>query len=211
MKRKNVFFGGIIGLALAFTGCSKDPISNLTQDESRIYITNFDSTTNFSTLTTFSVSDSVLVVRNGQATKELTATDQGFINATINQMKGAGYTQVNKSNNPDVGVNVSRIYNTSTGVIVYNNYYGGYGNYYDPYYWGSRYGGYGYNMPYGYATYSIREGALTIDVLNLKDANANNGIKIAWTGLIRGSGIFSDDPNQQVKFLFDQSPYLKNR
>lgn len=34
MKSKNVLFVGIIGVALAFTGCSKDPISNLTQEES---------------------------------------------------------------------------------------------------------------------------------------------------------------------------------
>ena len=141
--------------------------------------------------------------------KELKPTDQAFINAAKNQMKAAGYTEVGKQNNPDVGVNITRIYNTSTGVLVYDNYYGGYGGYYDPYYWGSGYGGYGYYSPYSYATYSIREGALTVDILDLKNAAANNNIKIVWTGLIRGSGIFSGDANAQVKTLFDQSPYLK--
>ena len=209
MKSKNVMLGGVLSLAVAFTGCTKEPLNNLTQEESRIYITNYDSTTNFSSFRTFSVSDSVTVVNNGKATRDYTATDQAFINAAIAQMKAAGYVQVSKQNNPDVGVNVSRIYNTSTGIISYNNYYDGYGGYYDPYYWGYGYGGYDYYMPYGYATYTIREGALSIDLLNLKDASANNRIKIAWTGLIRGSGIFNGDANQQVKTLFDQSPYLK--
>lgn len=206
MNRKYVMLGCVLSLAVAFTGCTKEPLDNLTQEESRIYITNFDSTANFSAMRTFSISDSVTVINNGRATREFSATDQAFINATVNQLKAAGYTQVSKQSNPDIGVNISRIYNTSTGVIVYDNYYGGYGGYYDPYYWG--YGGYDYYMPYGYATYTIREGALSIDILDLKEAAATNNIKIIWTGLIRGSGIFSGDANSQVSALFQQSPYL---
>lgn len=209
MNTKSKLFSAGVGLAFIFTGCTKEPINDLTQEESRIYITNHDSSTNFSSLNTFSISDSVAYVNNGRSSRDLNAADQGFINATIAQMKAAGYVQVSKQNNPDVGINISRITNTSTGVIMYDNYYDGYGGYYDPYYWGSGYGSYNYYMPYGYATYSIREGALSIDLLDLKDASANNQIKIAWTGLIRGSGIFSSDPNTQVKTLFDQSPYLK--
>lgn len=209
MKSKNVLLGGVLALAVAFTSCSKQPLDNLTQEESRIYITNYDSTANFASFRTFSVSDSVVFVNNGRSSKELTAADQAFLTAAADRMKAAGYTQVSKQNNPDVGINVTRINNTSTGVIAYNNYYNDYGGYYDPYYWGSGFGGYGYYTPYSYATYSIREGALSIDLLDLKNASVNNRIKIAWTGLIRGSGIFSGDANQQVKMLFDQSPYLK--
>ena len=206
MNRKYVVLGCVLSLAIAFTGCTKEPLDNRTEEESRIYITNFDSTANFSAMRTFSISDSVTVVNNGQATREFSAVDQAFINATVNQLKAAGYTQVSKQSNPDIGVNITRIYNTSTGVIVYDNYYGGYGGYYDPYYWG--YGGYDYYMPYGYATYTIREGALSIDLLDLKDASTTNNIKIVWTGLIRGSGIFSGDANAHVTALFQQSPYL---
>jgi hypothetical protein len=209
MKSKKVLLGSVLALAVAFTSCSKEPLDNLTQEESRIYITNYDSTANFSSFKTFSVSDSVAFVNNGRSSKELTAADQAFLTAAADRMKAAGYTQVTKQSNPDVGINVTRIVNTSTGVIMYDNYYNDYGGYYDPYYWGSGFGGYGYYTPYSYATYSIREGALSIDLLDLKNASVNNRIKIAWTGLIRGSGIFSSDANQQVKMLFDQSPYLK--
>jgi hypothetical protein len=210
MKSKNVLWVTILAFGAMFTGCSKDPVANLTEEESRIYITDHDSTVNFSAYKTFSISDSVAVINDGRASKEITATDQSFINAVKAEMQAKGYTMVNKGAQPDLGINVSRIYNTSTGIISYSNYYDAYGGFYDPYYWG--YGGYGYYSPYSYATYSIREGALSIDMLDLKDASSANRINVIWTGLIRGGDIFnSATAANQVKMLFDQSPYLKNQ
>lgn len=205
MKR-NAIVAAVLGLAVAFTGCSKDPLNDLSGEESRIYITNYDQTTNFSALTTFSISDTVTVINDGQVSKQATTTDLAFVNAIKQQMQSRGYTLVGRGANPDIGINVSRVYNTSTGVISYNNYWNDYAGFYDPYYWG--YGGYNYFMPYSYATYSIREGALSIDMLDLKGAN-NNNIKVAWTGLIRGSAIFNSAPGPQIETLFQQSPYLK--
>jgi hypothetical protein len=210
MKSKNVLWLTILTLGAMFGGCTKDPVANLTAEESRIYITDHDSTVNFSTFKTFSISDSVAVINDGRASKEITATDQAFIDAAKSEMQAKGFTLVNKNANPDLGINVSRIYNTSSGIVSYRNYYDTYGGYYDPYYWG--YGGYGYYSPYSYATYSIREGALSIDMLDLKDAAAANRINVIWTGLIRGSGIFnSSTAADQVKMLFNQSAYLKNQ
>jgi hypothetical protein len=210
MKSKNVLWLTLLVLDGLFTGCSKDPVANLSDEESRIYITDHDSTVNFSSYRTFSVSDSVAVVNNdGPSGKQLNETDQAFIDALKSQMQSKGYTLVTKNANPDLGINVTRIYNTSTGVISYNNYFDYYGGYYDPFYWG--YGGYGYYSPYSFATYSVREGALSIDMLDLRDARANNRINVIWTGLIRGSGIFNaSNASNQVKMLFDQSPYLKH-
>ena len=209
MKSKNVLWVSILAFASIFTSCSKDPLADLTDEESRIYITDHDSTVNFSAYNTFSISDSVAVINNGQSSKESTASDVAFINAVKSQMQTAGYTLVSRSANPDVAINVNRIYNTSTGVVSYNNYYDYYGGYWDPYYYG--YGGYNYYSPYSYATYSIREGALSIDMLDLKNAAANNRINVIWTGLIRGTGIFNaSNAQQQVSMLFNQSNYLKS-
>lgn len=208
MKRKNVLWVSVLALGVAFAGCSKDPLNNLTQEESRIYITDHDSTTNFSAFNTFSISDSVAVLNDGQASKQLNETDRAFINAVKAEMQASGYQLVSKGANPEIGINVTRVYNTSTGIISYDNYYGGYGGYYDPYYWG--YPGYGYYSPYSYATYSIREGALSVDMFDLKNASSQNRINIIWTGLIRGSGIFNaNTAASQVTMLFNQSPYLK--
>jgi len=208
MKRKNVLWVSILALGAVFTGCSKDPMANLTEEESRIYITDHDSTANFSAFTTFSISDSVAVLNDGKASKQLNETDRAFLDAVKAEMQANGYQLVSKGANPEIGINVTRVYNTSTGIISYDNYYGGYGGYYDPYYWG--YPGYGYYSPYSYATYSIREGALSVDMFDLKNAATENRINIVWTGLIRGSGIFNaNTAASQVKMLFNQSPYLK--
>jgi hypothetical protein len=210
MKSKNMSWITILAIGAILTGCTKDPVANLTEEESRIYITNHDSTANFSRYKTFSISDSVAVINDGRASKEITATDQAFINAVKAEMQAKGFTIVGKAANPDLGINVSRIYNTSTGIVSYSNYYGMYGGFYDPYYWG--YGGYDYYSPYSYATYSIREGALSVDLLDLKDAASANRINVIWTGLIRGSGIFNaSTAAEQIKMLFMQSPYLKNQ
>ncbi|MDB5192503.1 MAG: hypothetical protein JWQ96_2066 [Segetibacter sp.] len=207
MKMRNFLVSGGILASLFLSSCSKEPLAGLTEEDSRIYITNYDSTARFSNFNTFSVSDSVTVINNGQVSKQLTSVDLAFINATKEVMRSKGFSLVSKGDSPDVGVNVTRIYNTSTGVINYNDYFGGYGGFYDPYYWG--YGGYGYYSPYQYATYTVREGALSIDILNLKQAASTNQIKVVWTGLIRGSGIFNAaTAASQVNMLFQQSPYL---
>ena len=123
-------------------------------------------------------------------------------------MTAAGFTLVGKNQNPDLGVNVNHIINTSTGVITYSDYWDDYGGYWDPYYWG--YPDYGYYVPYAYSVYQINEGAVSIDLLDLKNASTNNKIDVTWTGLIRGPQIFDATiADSQVKALFDQSPYLK--
>lgn len=208
MWNKKLALASAFGVAVAFSSCSKDPLSNMTAEESRIYITNFDSTANFSSYKTYSISDSVAVVNNGQSTKEQTSVDIAYVNAVKAQMNSKGFTLVNRNSNPDLIVNVNRIYNTSTGVIQYDNYYDYYGGYWDPYYYG--YPGFGYYSPFSYATYTIREGAMSIDILDIKNAKATNRIGVVWSGLIRGSGILSSNvAGTQVQMLFAQSPYLK--
>ena len=200
---------GITAFSIIFTSCTKDVVSNLNTDESRIYITDHDSTVNFNNYKTYSISDSVAVINNGQSTRELTGVDQSYITAVEKYMNQNGYTMVTKKDNPDLGVDVSRIYNTTTGVISYGNYWDDYGGYWDPYYWG--YPGYGYYIPYAYSVYQIQEGALSIDLLDLKNASQQDKINVIWTGLIRGESIFDATvADSQVKALFDQSTYLKH-
>lgn len=209
MKRILTLLIGLAGSAVFLNSCTKDPVANLTDEESRIYITDHDSTTNFSNFKTYSISDSVAVIQDGKTEMELSDVDAAYISAVKKYMNQAGYTLVSKDENPDLGVDVSHIIQTSTGVISYGDYWGNYGGYWDPYYWG--YPGYGYYIPYAYSVYQIRQGALAVDILDLKNAEANKNINIIWTGLIRGSGILNTSvADSQVKALFDQSPYLKH-
>lgn len=208
MKRILLILLALAGLSVVYTGCSKQPLDNLTTEETRIYITDHDSTVNFFSYKTYSISDSVAVIENGKSTMQLSNSDAAYIAAVKKYMENAGYTLVEKNGNPDLGVNVNHIENTSTGVISYGDYWNDYGGYWDPYYWG--YPGYGYYVPYAYSVYQIKEGAISIDILDLKDAAANHKINVIWTGLIRGEGIFNSEvADSQVKALFDQSSYLK--
>jgi hypothetical protein len=209
MKRLVLMLIGLAGFSTVYMSCTKDPVSNLSDDESRIYITDHDSTVNFSNYKTYSISDSVAVIDNQNSTRELTASDQAYIDAVKKYMNQAGYQLVSKDASPDLGVDVNHIISTSTGVISYGDYWGDYGGYWDPYYWG--YPDYGYYIPYAYSVYQIKEGAMSIDLLDLKNASHNDKINVVWTGLIRGSGIFDASVvDAQVKALFDQSSYLKH-
>lgn len=193
----------------SLASCTKEPLKNMTAEESRIYITDHDSSVNFSSFKTFSIVDTVSIIEDGQLSgKQLTAWDASILNAVAAEMAARGYTAVDRSQNPDLGVNVSRIYNTYNGVMSYPDYWGGYGGYYDPFYWG--YPGSSYYFPERYSIYQITEGAASIDLLDLKTASTTKQIRGVWNGLIRGTGVFDvNNAPSQVKALFDQSPYLK--
>jgi hypothetical protein len=194
-------------LLIGMAGCKKDVTSSLSDADTRIYITQFDSTATFNSYKTFSVDDSLTVLNDGVPSRMQNSIGIAFSNAVIKYMQRAGYTLVSKNANPDVGLNLTYINTTSTGLIDYSSYWDGYGGYYDPMYWG--YGGYGYDMPYGYGTYQVNSGALSIDMLDLKNAPATGKINIIWNGLIRGESIADENSaDDQVKRLFDQSPYL---
>ncbi|HSC37088.1 MAG TPA: hypothetical protein VLD19_04430, partial [Chitinophagaceae bacterium] len=58
--------------------------------------------------------------------------------------------------------------------------------------------------------YTITDGAVAVDLVDLKDATAGSRIKSVWSGLIRGEGIISQaNASAEVQALFAQSPYLK--
>lgn len=196
------------GVALV-SGCTKDPMKNLTAEESRIYISNRDSNVNFNNYKTYSISDSVAVIDNNNfAGQQVTQTDQQLLAAVRSALESRGYVRVDRTQSPDLGVNVSRLYNTSTSVVNLYDYWGGYGGYYDPYYWG--YGGYGYGYPSAYGLVQSTEAMISIDLLDLKNAPASQTIRVIWNGLIRGTGVFgSEATSTGVQALFTQSPYLK--
>lgn len=209
MKNKQLIVAVFACCTATFFGCSKEPLNNLTPEETRLYVTNSDSTINFTNYKTFSISDSAVVLDNGASYKDLSPSDQAYIDAVKNYMQQRGYTLVDKESNPDLGVDVNRIYNTTTGFINYDDYWDYYGGYWDPYYWG--YGGYGYYIPPSFGIYQVTEGAMSIDLLDLKNAGTKGKIDVIWNGLIRGEGIFdAANADSSVKALFDQSTYLQS-
>lgn len=199
-------------VTVALVACQKDPLKNLTPSEARIYITNHDEAVDFNSFKTYSITDSVGVIEDNQLLgKDLSDFDATAINAIKTAMQSRGFQLVDRTASPDLGITISRVYSNSTGVVSYPGYWDSYGSYYDPYYWG--YGGYSYYDPtyYGpnyYATYSITQGALSIDMLNLKGAS-DNTIKPVWSALARGSGVFGTSAAEgEINAFFEQSPYI---
>jgi hypothetical protein len=149
-----------------------------------------------------------IIDNNRFSGKEATAWDVQVVSAIWTAMQARGFVPVARAQNPDLGINISRVYNTSTGLINYGGYWDNYGGFYDPYYWG--YGNYGYNFPQTYGIYQSTEASLSVDILDLKNASTTRSITGVWNGVIRGSGIFrSSNVQGGVQALFDQSPYLK--
>ncbi|HMR93126.1 MAG TPA: DUF4136 domain-containing protein [Chitinophagaceae bacterium] len=203
-------FSVLLAGVIALVSCTKDAVNNLEPAEKPLYITNVTSGTDFTSYATFSLADSVAVISNNQLIERVrTAYDAELISAIAAQMQARGYTRVAHGEDPDLGMSISRIYNDYTGLIDYGAYWGGYGGYWDPYYWG--YGGYNYYFPPMIGTYTITEGAVTVDLLDLKNAPATNEIRLLWNGLIRGTGTFNAARvPQHAELLFAQSPYLAN-
>lgn len=202
----------VAALSVFLTQCTKDPLNNLTEEESRIYVTNYDTAVYFSSYKTFKIADSVANIENNRLNnKTLSSTDAQIITAVGSALAQRGFTPVTGTATPDLGVTVSTITNTSTHVVDYSNYGGNYGGYWDPFYWG--YSDYSYYFPTYYGIYQTDETVLSIDIIDLKNAAQNNNkLDVIWSGLVRGTGIFSDASiNSQIAALFAQSPYLKNK
>jgi len=206
---KTIFLISAGALLLATTACTKNAADRLSDDESRIYITNHDETAAFTSYSTFSIADSVALIDNNQFTKrERTPFDAQLIDAFVAQMQQKGYTRVAANANPDLGITVNRVYNDYSGLINYGDYWNYYGGYWDPYYWG--YPGYSYYYPSFYGVYTITDGAIQADMVDLKNAASSNKLKVIWDGMIRGAGTFDQSKiDQNVSALFTQSDYLK--
>jgi len=71
---KNRIFASLValsGMLLFLSSCYKDPLKDLTEDESRIYITNYDTSVTFSSYRTYSIADSVAIISNNNFQSDL--------------------------------------------------------------------------------------------------------------------------------------------
>jgi hypothetical protein len=190
----------IISATFWLTSCTKDPVNDLSDLESQVYITNRDKTADFKTFKTFSISDSVTVVQDNRSGTALTSLDKDLLTRIITNMQNLGYTYVAADKKPDVGLSAARVTNTYVNVAStpYSSYWGGY------------YGGYGYGYPSYYA-YETSESYWSISMLDLKNADVvNKKLNVIWDAQIRGSGLGNTDYiDQMVDSIFGQSTYLK--
>lgn len=197
-----------LGALLVCGSCGKDALNNLSAEESRIYITNRDSTADFSSYRTFSIVDSVAVIQNNQRQFQRTSADAALLQLITEQMQDRGYTKVSRSDDPDLGINVTRVSNAYLNIVQYPYDWWNSPAYWDADYWG--YPGYSYYFPPMFGYYQTREDILTIDMIDLKDAQKDQQLTGVWNATLKGQGVLnSDNYPSEIKAVFDQSPYLK--
>lgn len=200
----------IAGMLLS--SCSKDPLDDMTAEESQIYITRRDSSANFSSYKTFSIVDSVAVANNSGEGKELTDDDIKLIKLVKQHMQDRGYVLVDTTQSPDLGINIMRISYTYLNVVP-NNYWG-YPGYWNTGYWG--YPGSSYYFPpsFGYYPpmfryYNTKSDVLTIDIIDLKNVKKDNKLEAVWNASMKGVGVLHPTfYEEEIDAIFKQSPYL---
>jgi len=191
----------ILFAAIGFSSCSNDPISDLSTEETLVYLTNRDKTADYAQYKTFSIVDSVLVVENNRSGTALTEIDRDLLQRIVTNMQSLGYTYVSPKSNPDVGINAAWVTNTQLNVVSQPSYYGNY--------WGG--GGYGYGYPSYYQYYETSESYWLISMVDFKNPNTvDKTYKVIWDAQIRGAGIGSTQLiDNMVDSIFSQSSYLK--
>src|SRR3954467_338402 len=106
MKRVMYFMSAALMLTVFISSCSKDPLKDMTDEESRIYVTNRADSVDFTSYKTFSVADSVAVISNsGKNERALTDYDKKLIADVSAALVAKGYTLVGKTGKPDLAVN----------------------------------------------------------------------------------------------------------
>lgn len=189
------------GCVLALAACSaNDPISDLSLEETQVYMTDRDKTVNFKDYKTFSVVDSVLIYGNQGTGTALTEVDVMLLNRIVQNMEKLGYQYVAASQKPDVGINVAQVNNSYVNVV--SRPVGSY--------WGNYWGGWGMGYPSYYSYYTVSESYWVLEMLDFKNANVvDKELNVVWRSQIRGEGINDKTLVQgMVDKIFDQSEYL---
>ena len=180
----------MMGVSLILlSGCLGYPDADERFDD-EIVITRHKEGADFSEYKTFAISSEVIVFEEDDDDIDQDPLDQDLadqlIEATVENLKARGYDQVEKTEDPDLGVTISIVNGKVTG------YYGGYwGSYWGYPYWG-------YYYPY-YYTYSYDTATLLTDVVDLKNAppvpapaDPTDELDVLWSGLVYG--VLEDNP-----------------
>ncbi|MGC1244386.1 MAG: DUF4136 domain-containing protein [Chryseosolibacter sp.] len=201
----------LIILAAIGWSCQTEPDSAELIDQ-MVVSTNYDPDADFSAYTTYAIpTDTIGFVSNNSEDTIITSPESTYPRHVLNHIKAnldaRGYTKVRRNENPDLGINVMVVNDFNVfQEVVYPNSYGYPGNYYSGYY------GYGSYYYYPYVnTYAYNTGVLIIEVVDLKNRNQQNQVKVVWDAYL-GDVYSTIDRNTQtedaIEQAFIQSPYI---
>jgi hypothetical protein len=201
----------ILALALACmlgVSCQKDPdTDNL--DGSYLVYTNYDTDTDFKSINSFYVIDSILIIDNSEKSNYWNnSNSQKIVNAFEAQLATAGYEEAEGIDDADVVLQLSYINNTyyftSYGQGPWWNSYPGYWN------WGN----WGWYYPYSFS-YSYSTGSIIGELVNTNAPTPlDDKLTVVWNtyicGLLNGNNLSMSRTMEAISQAFNQSPYLKH-
>lgn len=196
----------LAAIGAMLVSCQKDPDTGKLDNHYLVY-TNYDSGTDFNSIESFYVIDSILIIDNSEKpTYWNNNNSQKIINAYSDRFEGCGYTRAAASEEADVILQLSYVNNTyyfsSFGPGPWWNSYPGYWNW----------GGWGWYYPYSFS-YSYSTGSI---IAELVDTNAptpqNDKLTVIWNsyicGLLNGNNLSLSRTMDAINQAFVQSPYL---
>ena len=149
--------------------CQTEPDSAQLIDE-MVVSTNYDPEADFEAYTTYAIpTDTIGFVSNNSSDTIITSPSSTFPRHVLSSIRSnldqRGYVRVDRTEDPDIGVNVMVVNDFNIfQQLVYPNFYGYPGNFYPGYY------GYGSYYSYPYVnTYAYNTGVLIIEMVDLKN------------------------------------------
>lgn len=212
-------------LAIIFSGCYPD--YNSSTEDFDLAITHYNAEQDFSELNTFYLYDTVVhIVDNSDAIVNRTY-DEHIIDQLRQNLIDCGWTEITDTTSMRGNVDAI-VFSTVFSTDVYSYYYSWYDYWYwypwDWFYYPYKSTAYYNYYPYysGYSVYEYSVGTVFCEIINVKNLVAEEPqedkidikIPIVWSGglngIISGSeGSMEARITEQMKQLFDQSPYLK--
>ena len=207
MKRNIII--SAVAACIAMVACQKSPDTDMLDNDYLVY-TNYDTGTDFNSIGTFHVIDSILIIGNDEKASYWNNNNSlKIVNAYRAGLESAGFTPVTEGEEPDVVLQLSYINTT----YYFNTYGSGpWWNYY-PGYW--NWSGWGWYYPYSF-TYSYSTGSIIGELVNTNAPTAQNDkLTVVWNsyicGILNGNNLSLTRTLDAIKQAFVQSPYLNKK
>ncbi|MBR2637244.1 MAG: DUF4136 domain-containing protein [Bacteroidaceae bacterium] len=204
--KKCAFSVFIMVLLLGFVACEKDPDTDKLDNDYLVY-TNYDKGTDFATLQTCHVIDSILIISNKEKPEYWNdKNSKAVVEEYKDNLVKYGYTIAESSEQADAVLQLSYVSNT----YYFNDYSNGpWWNSY-PGYW--NWGGWGWYYPFSFF-YSYSTGSIIAELVSTTpSAISNNKLTVVWNsyicGLLNGNSLSMSRTVNAIKQAFTQSPYL---
>ena len=204
---KKLTFVMLAAIGAMLVSCQKDPDTGKLDNHYLVY-TNYETDTDFKSINSFYVIDSILIIDNSEKSNYWNnSNSQKIVNAFEAQLATAGYEEAEGIDDADVVLQLSYINNTyyftSYGQGPWWNSYPGYWN------WGN----WGWYYPYSFS-YSYSTGSIIGELVNTNAPTPlDDKLTVVWNtyicGLLNGNNLSMSRTMEAISQAFNQSPYLQ--